>query len=535
MQVRDMRAVEPGSVLETDLVIVGTGPAGLSIAREFSGSRVRVVLLESGGLAESATIAPREEFESIGMPRVMEPRLVRNRVFGGSSYSWSGKCRTFDDIDFERRAWVPYSGWPVGRADLSPYADRAAALMNLGPNAYDSALWDVLGKARPYQEVSTDLLVPCFWQFARDPEQPMEFLRFGRRFQSEVAENIETYVNATVTHLNTDSNGRTLTSMEITSAPGRTALIVPKVAVLAAGGLENARLLLASNRIRPNGVGNDNDLVGRFLMDHPRISLGHYSAAASRAIQARLGLFQHKNNGKTYFYSHGLALSPELQRKKQLLNCAAYLSEHRAENDPWDALKRLYSHRSSDVLKDIRRGIADPLILAEGVYRRVVDGRNVRHKIDKLVVDCLVEQLPDPDSRVTLSERKDELGQAVARLDWKISELERRSVAELAGVLARELARIGLDSPTPPGWLADGRMEMAFTDTAHPIGTTRMSDDPTQGVVDRNCRLHETAGVYVAGSSTFPTASHANPTLMIVSLALRLADRIKLEHFGQAT
>ncbi|MDH6232611.1 choline dehydrogenase-like flavoprotein [Mesorhizobium soli] len=532
MQVRDMRMVAPGTTLEADLAIIGTGPAGLSIAREFFGSRVRVILLECGGLAESREVAASEGFESVGAPRVREPRLVRNRVFGGSSHSWSGKCRTFDDIDFERRPWVRFSGWPIGREDVSPYSDRAAELMQLGPNVYDHEMWNILGKARPKRDVSPDLLMPCFWQFARDPKQPMEFLRFGPHFLSQTAENIQAYVHAPVTQLCTDESGRRLTSLEVTPAPGRTVRIVPKIAVLAGGGLENARLLLASRRTRASGVGNQNDLVGRFLMDHPRISLGHYGAKSARAVQARLGLFQLRQRNRTHVYSHGLALSPALQRQKQLLNCAAYLSEHRSEDDPWDALKRLYTRSSPRYLTDMRRAVADPMNLVEGLYQRFAKGRNVRHKVDRLVFDCLVEQQPDPESRVTLSERRDEQGQPIARVNWKISELEKRSVAELASILAQELARIGLGAPIPPAWLAEGGLPESFTDVAHPTGTTRMSDDPAHGVVDRNCRLHEVGNVYVAGSSVFPTASHANPTLMIVSMALRLADWLKHTHFG---
>lgn len=533
MQILDMRDVEPGTVFDTDLAIVGTGPAGLSIAREFFGSNVRVTLLEAGGLTQPVDITPSEEFESSGSSRHTDPRRVRNRIFGGSSHSWSGKCRTFDNIDFERRDWVPYSGWPITRAEVLSYADRAATLMHLGPNTYDKALWNLLGGRNPNSHMSSNLLESCFWQFARDPDQSMDFLRFGPHFLKQTAPNVQVFVHAAVTHIDTDESGQRLTGLEVSPAAHRKIRIVPKVAVLAAGGIDNARLLLASNRVRPNGVGNDCDVVGRFLMDHPRAAIAEYSADTARSIQLKVGLFQLRQEGRTFFYSHGLALSPALQRQSELLNCAAYLSEHRADDDPWEAIKRIYGGQVQSYLKDALSVVSHPLLLLEGVYERAVGGRNVRHKIDKLVVDCLVEQTPDPNSRLTLSQRRDEQGVPLAHLHWKISELERRTVAEMAHIFASEVGRLGMQQPTVPAWLANRKLdEIDFTDMAHPTGTTRMSDDPKLGVVNRDSRVHDMPGLYIAGSSVFPTASHANPTLMIVAMALRLANTLKNRHFA---
>ncbi len=531
MQTLDMRQVSPGTVLETDLAIVGTGPAGLSIAREFLSSGVGVVLLESGGLEEAPEVAPSETFESHGDSRLMDPRRVRNRGLGGSSQTWSGKCKTFDEIDFERRDWVPNSGWPISKAELRPYEERAAEAMHLGPNVYDGRLWPMLGRREPAVDVSPDLLEPCFWQFSRDPDQPVEFLQFGKQFLKNRAANIRIFTHATTTHIDTDEYGQ-LNSLEITSAPGRKHRVVCRTVILAAGGIENARLLLVSNRTRAAGLGNGSGLVGRYLMDHPRISLGEFKGAAARAIQARLGLYQLRQPGKTSFYSHGVALSPKLQRKERLLNCAAYLSEHRSPADPWDAINRLRMRQSTNRLRDAACVVSSPGLLLDGIYRRAFKGRSVQHKIEKLSVDCLVEQVPDPESRITLSDSRDELGLPIPSLKWKISDLEKRSVAKLAEVFSQEIERLGLEAPVRPAW-QDGCPESgSFTDVAHPTGTTRMSDSAQRGVVDADCQLHEARGIYIAGSSVFPTASHANPTLNIVAMSLRLADTIKSRHFS---
>lgn len=549
MQIADMREVEPGTVLAADLAIIGTGPAGLSIAREFLDSRGggvwQVILLESGGLKEEDEVSARETFESIGAPRIAEPRLVRNRVLGGTSHTWSGRCRSFDRIDYESRPWVPFSGWPVTPDEMLRYERRAAEAMNIGPSACEPELWNRLHGARPDAQMMQDTLQSCFWQYSRDPDRPLEFFRYGPQFLKHRADNIRLFHNATVTQIETDPHGRRLTALEVTSTPGRTVRIVPKIAVLAAGGIENPRLLLASNRVSPNGLGNASGQVGRFLMDHPKTVIGRYPPQAADALRQRLGLFSLKHEGRTHFYTHGVAISPALQRERELLNCAAYLSEHRAPDDPWDALKRLFARHPAphsarhparhpaSRLKDIKAVALHPGLVADGLYRRLVRGGSLRHKIDGLVVDCLVEQAPDPDSRITLSRQRDEFGVALPRLDWKVSDLERRSVAEMARLFAGEMRRSGLPEPQPPDWLRDNALEaIPFRDAAHPTGTTRMSDDPKTGAVDADCRVHGVEGLFVAGSSVFPTASHANPTLMIAALALRLADTLKSRYLA---
>lgn len=104
-----------------------------------------------------------------------------------------------------------------------------------------------------------------------------------------------------------------------------------------------------------------------------------------------------------------------------------------------------------------------------------------------------------------------------------------RRITEL---MVEQLSRMGLEPPVLEDWVRDGAMfPQTFRDVAHPTGTTRMADDPACGVVDAQCQVHGVNGLFIGGSSVFPTAGHANPTQMIVALALRLADTLK----GRAT
>ena len=118
MIIDDLRAAEINGPLETDLCILGSGPAGLTIAGEFANMPVKVLVIESGGLDEDPLCDALGEIESVGVPRVMDQTRVRNRIVGGTSHTWSGRCSPLDEIDFEHRDWVPYSGWPIAPIEL---------------------------------------------------------------------------------------------------------------------------------------------------------------------------------------------------------------------------------------------------------------------------------------------------------------------------------------------------------------------------------------------------------------------------------
>ena len=124
-----------------DRCIVGSGPAGISIAAEFAKTNVNVLVLESGGVDDEQDTQRLYEIESAGAPRVMDQQDLRRRILGGSSHIWTGRCAPFDALDFESRPWISNSGWPLSRANLDPYLERAAANLGLAPQIYDESLW----------------------------------------------------------------------------------------------------------------------------------------------------------------------------------------------------------------------------------------------------------------------------------------------------------------------------------------------------------------------------------------------------------
>lgn len=580
MLVEDLSSLGADATLDTDLAIIGGGPAGLTIAREFLGTSTRVLILESGQLEEDFRFANLNTVESIGEPKdeaQARKRIafhgaqssfwsnesqkfgVRCRVLGGSSHVWAGKSAAFDDVDFAVRDWVPYSGWPFGLETLSPYLDRAAEVLNLGPNCYDDKLWELIGITPPQPQLDPTLLKSFFWQFARSRIDKLDLMRFGPEFLTFDAPNVRVLLNATVTCIHTNAVGSAFEKLEVSTIDGVRSLVRARAAVLAASGIENPRLLLVSNNVHPTGLGNQHDVVGRFLMDHPSARLGHFKADDYRSVLQRFGFYGLNYRGSAHMYMHGLAPSRKLQSREQLLHGAIYMMEERAVDDPWDALKRLLRIKSDRPFADLLAVASSPALLAKGVGRRMLQStvlpqqvkkvaldviiknfpnfvvrefqsRGLPHKLKGLFIDGISEQRPDPESRITLSTRRDALGVPMARVNWRIDIDSRRSLIRMGHLLASEMRRVGLPVPLLEDWVADNRpQDSVIIDMGHIIGTTRMSNDPKLGVVDSDCRLHGVLGLYLAGSSVFPTSGHANPTLMILSLAIRLADKIKAD------
>jgi choline dehydrogenase-like flavoprotein len=580
MDIADLATFDSNTVFETDLVIVGGGPAGLTIAREFIGTSTRVLVLESGRLDETPSHAALAELESVGEPQTelqkqkrlafhgassaiwsqeLQPFGVRCRALGGSSHAWAGKSAAFDPIDFTQRSWVPHSGWPIAREALDSYIDRAADVLNLGPNLYDDRLWDLIGIPRPQPSLDAEGLRSFFWQFARSRIDPLDIMRFGGEFLRLKADNVRVLLNATVTQIGLTVDGGSFDGLEMSTLQGVRYRLRAKSAVIAASAIENARLLLASNAVQQRGIGNARDLVGRFLMDHAVARVGTFQQKDMASILSRFGFYGVRHGGRAHMYMHGLAPTPDVQEREGLLNCAVYFVPERSPDDPWDALKRLLRRKSSQPVQDLRSIISGAGLLTTGIGMKILSSnatpgflkklivdaaircvpnfvveeyqdRGLPHKLTAVSIDAISEQRPDRDSRITLSERADRLGVPLARVDWRINDDERRTILRIGQIAQAAFAHAGLPQPILESWVAEERIEdSVIIDFAHTLGTTRMSNDPQSGVVDANCQVHGVRGLYVAGASTFPTSGHANPTLMILALAIRVADTIKSE------
>lgn len=534
-------------LIKTEVCIIGSGPAGMTLAREFLGQKTQVCLLESGGLDNNPQAQTLSEASTVGDP-FLSPQITRHRQVGGNSNVWAIKIgggqigvryAALDAIDFEKRDWLPYSGWPFAKTELDPFYERAHQVCQTGPYRYDADFWE----SESAQRLSLDpeRLITSMFQFA-----PKAVFHDHYRDQFIQSDNIHLYVNATVLEIEANESARTATRIRVASVPGQEFWIEANVFVVAQGGMESARLLLLSNRQQPQGLGNQHDLVGRFFMDHPLVDGGVFVPADPK-LYDRMALYdlrqvkQHPVIGK-------LHLAPQLLEQEHLLNNAVVMFP-RPNRRQWDAVlafkalmeplvQKQLPPQALQLLPKIFQGL-DYIALAS--YLAATKKQSLLHGFGRggwseltqnqrrfkgFEVLFQTEQAPDPSNRVQLSTDRDRFGCRKLQLNWKWGAIDSDSVARTQDILAAELARQGLG--TYQINRPNGRPNLCSpSGVAHHMGTTRMHESPTQGVVDANCRVHGLSNLFVASSAVFPTGGYANPTLTIVALSLRLADHLK--------
>lgn len=540
----DLKAFDQAELGPYDLCIVGGGVAGLTLAWALRDSGLGICVLETGGEHPEPETARLSRGDITGYP-YFPLDMARARALGGSSHLWDyevapGVCRIrlrpLDPIDFERREAVPFSGWPFGYETLAPYYRRAQAFFGLEDRPYTAEAW-ASDTERPLLSEGSAVLRTALFQFG----DPARFYRdYGPALLADP--NVTVCLHAQTLELLTNETGEVVEGVRV-ARPDRTEVIVrARCVVLAAGGLENARLLLLSNRVCPNGLGNAYDRVGRFFMEHLHFLSGLFMPA-DRALIPRLGFYRLHARQGTWVMGK-LALQEDVVRREGLLNyCVALWPTDRLalprRNNPllWGGfealrvLREAIRHRTwpEDLPRQLFRLVRDMPRLVPWATTRLLALKGKTTATTRapvaFVLHHMTEQAPDPESRVRLSRRKDVFGQPRLELHWRIGRQDVESLQRAQHLVAQELARLGWGSVQeeefrriPPDGITGG---------FHHMGTTRMHASPREGVVDPDARVHGVKNLYVAGSSVFPTAGFANPTLTIVALTLRLADHLR--------
>jgi len=512
--------------LTYDVCIIGSGPAGATIAQELSGGPLRVAILESGSFERRDSADELNAVESVGWPRIGDQWLVRNRIVGGTSHTWSGRCVAFDDIDFEQRDWIPNSGWPITAKEIKPYLERASSYLGLNSEilSQNKEFWTTTKHKKPSYEFDEKKIRPYFWQFSRDKIKSSDHMRFGIHLKSSLADNVTLITDATVCQINLKSSGNEVEMVEVASPDGRRYLIKASFVIACTGGVENARILLWSDGVFRDGIGNQFGVVGRYLMDHLRGPIAKFPIPGTELLRREFGHYRIKTG---HVFSYGMHLSPNVQQAEKLVNCAAWLEGRIADDDPYNALKR-WIKANPKLPEDASFILKNLGFLGRGIKDRVFDRKGLIRKIDCLNLVGMCEQIPDPESRLVLSDVRDHFGVPIPRIDWRIHKQEEQTMKRMGELVALEFSRIGLQAPELDTWIVKNEhIPQNFRDVAHPIGTTRMGSSPKNSVVNRECQVHDVKGLYIAGSSVFPTSSHANPTYMIVALAIKISDAIK--------
>ena len=527
--IEDLEGGEPFRLIRTDVCIAGAGPAGITLARGLLRRGRSVCLLESGGEDFDERTQQLYAGENLGAPyyALSEARL---RFFGGTLHIWGGRNCPLDDIDFERRPWIAHSGWPLTRAALDPWYEQVHADLGLGPFAYDQRCWAELGMPQP--PWMRDRMDAGFWRFDFGTGR----FDLGRCEDLRASPDVTILLHANLTRIAARSDATAVAGMEAISLGGRKVRIEAGSYVLACGGIENARLLLAANDVEKTGIGNSHDQVGRYFMEHPHARAARVEA---RNAYALFQLFQRRRGRSDVWLAPSIKPAETFQRQDGILNTALTIKLIRPAGRATPLAKKLYQFAKHNVNPDRAGRRMWHALRKWREFTRIPALRRLRWAVNRLDGRQLYlfargEQAPNPASRVLLGRETDELGVPRTALDWRLTALDKHSVRELVQAFARQFAEGGHGRVFPEPWLEDPSPAWPVDTAAsnhplggyHHMGTTRMSADPRSGVVDSDCRVHGYGNLYVAGSSVFPTSGWANPTLTILALAHRLADHL---------
>lgn len=535
----DTKALDQDSIVRAQVCVIGAGPAGISIATELAGTGISVAVLESGGLDTDAT--------DLGQPaatsRFADHRGIwTTRQFGGNGNMWHVNAGVgpnhlrllpLHEADLEKRDWVADSGWPIPYADLAPYYERAQAWFALEPRGYAPDAWE--GPNAPRLPLEGTGLRTGMFHFAYK-----NVILDTYRQALDKAENVTVYTNATVARLDTDESGERVTGATAVSAPGRSVRFGADMFILAQGGLATPQLLLSStNAAHPTGIGNANDLVGRYFMDHPLL-FGGLLIPKSRDLIDRMGLYDLRRVDGMSAMGH-LQFTDALLRTERCANISAILFPRRSMSARREAgfqasrrLRAALQKRGPWATKDLFTTMLGVDGFGQQLYDRLVSpishlgvgGWSQKTKpserFDHFEVLHQAEQTPHRDNRVKLAEERDALGNRRIEIHCTWRDEDRELVYRAQDVMAREIAKSGIGE-----FRIQRPFEMKTSSTTHFLGATRMSADPRDGVVDTNGRVHGVPNLMIAGSAVFPTGGYANPTLSLVAMAIRAADRVK--------
>lgn len=548
----EAKDVASGTRLQADVCIIGGGAAGITIARALDSPHCKTILIAGGGKRETA-LGTDLYSGFVSPPHTHEP-LQENRVraWGGSTIAWGGRCIPYDEIDFRDREWMPHSGWPITFAELSPYLDAACDVCEAGKPVFDARL--AFPDRQPEILAGFDGDEMTSWQLERWSPPTNFATRYGKELK--LSRNVTVMLDGHVVRLATNASARNVNHAVVAVSPHHRFNIEAKTFVLAAGGLENPRLLLASNDVIPAGLGNARDVVGRFYQSHRFGVCGH--AVLRNPLQGFVYDFERDTQG--VYCRRRFRLSDAAQMRYRVGNAIGFFARpgagaavHRnavtssvhlakaviraAKRGPVHMARELARERTV-LAEHVKTVFSDGLASAPDLWRLAVARFGGRRRLPSVLppqrlnsfhLYYQTEHAPNPSSRVTLSREKDTLGVPRLTVSVAFSPIDLETVRRFIQVFADRFADSGSGLYIYAKEDLDEQLNVAgigFNSNAHHIGTTRMASQPSDGVVDQDCRVHGMENLFISGSSVFPTSGHANPTLMIVALAIRLADHL---------
>lgn len=523
MKIIDLNDINNANSMHSKVCIVGSGPAGCVLAVELANQGIEVILLEEGNNLPNYDIS--SVADNVLISNASKLRFGWSKQFGGSSHLWSGRSYPMEPIDFMKRDWVENSGWPFPFSEIEPYYKSAAKLIGIPNYDYFTPYREIIDKNKNLlSEISDNcnsIEMKCF-QWAQSPMISSDYLRNTIEEQAPLI----VILNSPVRNLLENEKATSVEKAILTKLDGSLFEITADYFVLAAGGIETPRILLNSNQVSPNGIGNDRDVVGRFFSTHPKADMA--AVIFNKPISTSHAFFVDRplENGS---YRYGVGLSKEVQEKIKTLNHYVQLSpllEYRA-NQAFEFIKRTKALNNSLINSNkLIQGFLPGL--GKLIYEFMGRIANIQPKTRKFILRGFLDQYPNRENRIILSDSKKSDGTYKAEIQWRFSESDRKSVLDFFSYLDETLKKNNIGHIEYSG-LKDCEDWPLISIHSHFMGATRMGSDKETSVTNKNAKVHGKDNLYISGPSLFPTYGFANPFFTIVALSLKLSDHLSRE------
>jgi choline dehydrogenase-like flavoprotein len=513
----DANQIDNGQTLRADVCIVGGGAAGITLSRYLKDSGLDIIVLESGSLDMEGPTQALYSGRQAGL-QYSDLASCRLRYLGGTSNHWAGYCRMHEPVDFKGRPELGIGAWPIGHGDLLPFVQQAARDLGFDFQGFDLAYQLKRYKVDPASvpdRLSQELETRIFQITTRKKQAEVWREELNRH------PSLRLIKHANVTRVAMHPDGQRAVSVDVRTLQQRTFSVEARWFILAAHAMENARLLLASDDVVNTGIGNQHDQVGRYFMDHPLVTSGRFYPSP------RFQQIYDTDFTKTDNLNFALSLRQDVLRREGILG---YFTRFHAveEIEPiFNAHMQLKNGFWKPADKSVLHAIGTLVGDVPTTLKYAASKINAyRPKVVSYDVINRIEQFPNPDSRVKLDSARDVLGMRKIVLDWRFTEHDYKTYKVGRDIVIKEMTRLGLGTFKVP------EMTPAFVrgnllGKYHHIGTTRMSRDPRQGVVNTDLGVHGTDNLFVCSSAVFPTAGSGLPTMILMGLSIRLAQHLK--------
>lgn len=535
-----------------DVAIVGAGAVGVALATRLARRVGRIALIEAGGTRS----APRLQAQFFKEDRIAEPghpstELYRRRMLGGTTSVWGGRCIPLDPEDIEAGPTSP--GWPISYREVASWTADALQFLQAGRDDFSANALPPSERLASVDGINDpDLKLDRIERFS---EPTNVWRKWGPALVN--SEHVIVLQGAACTNIRTSSDAKRVIGIDLRTESGEHLKLTASKIILACGGLETPRLLLASRDYRSCGLGNEHDLVGRFYITHLGGTAGSLLFRGSKADRC----FDYATTTDGVYVRRLILLSPEARRRNNIGNIVFRPNIHPiVDPSHADSILSAMAFAKKFVIPEYSRKLVfgatnegspagdmlrHGLNIATGLPRLTRFGfdwlRRRTFATRKLPSVFLLrpdatypiafdsEQSPDFDTRVTLGASSDPYGVPRLAVHWRISKTDVASIARAYQVLVTAADRAGLGQVELKPDFADRLRDFMGPVGGHHIGTARMGANPRTSVVDENGELWHTKGLFVAGSALFPTSGFANPTLTAVALAFRLAEHLARE------